>query len=147
MTKKASIDAPAWLEEMVREACDLLGVGPEWRLVLRVEDHLEDADDDVQATCNCHPMYLNATISFDRESTVKGSRVAREIVLHEIIHIALAEINYTVDCMLDATPKRLRKTLRSAYVVATERAAQRMSRALERSTREKNDEKADKQES
>ncbi len=141
LTDISSTNAPPWLEEMVREACDLLGVGPEWSLILRVEDHLEDASDDVSATCNFHPMYLNATVSFDRESTVKGGRVAREIVLHEIIHIALAEIDYTVDCMIDAAPKKLRKVLRSAYVAATERSAQRMSRALVRNTQERKDER------
>lgn len=135
-----STDAPPWLEEMVQSARSLLGVGDDWAVFLSVEDKLDNGG--AAGMCHPDPIYLRADMAFARGHIKQDDRKTREYVLHEVLHLALAEIDYAMDCAIDAAPRKLRKTLRSAYVAATERSIQRMSRALARSIEERRDERS-----
>lgn len=122
-------ELPAWLLEEVQDARRLLGVGDDWHITVKVVDHPNgDADND--GTCYVSANYLNATIEFARDMT--QNEQGRHVILHEILHVAYAEIDQVVKTGFSVLPKGERGRMKGLYEAAVERVLQRMSRAIAR---------------
>lgn len=132
MVNEKTTDAPEWLTDMVQDARRLLGVGDDWQVSVNVV-RIPGGDAANDAACTPDAVYLNADLDFAPD--LQPSETTRAIVLHEVLHIAHAELDALASVICEGLPKSERLRMRDLYDDANERTLQRISRAMARHIR------------
>lgn len=123
---------PEWLTDLVQDARRLLGVGDDWSITVRV-DRLPGGSPDNDAACEPDAVYLNADLTFAPD--VQPGETAQMLVLHEVLHVAHAELDELVAVICAGLPKNEQIRMRDLYDDGVERMLQRISRAMVRHIR------------
>lgn len=87
---KTQANIPVWVLpycETVRETLSL----DEWIITYVFTDKIR-GEGDTQGLCNASPEYLHASITFRVDALVEDTRAARELIMHEHLHIALSAL-------------------------------------------------------
>lgn len=124
--------APPWVVALAQEVRALLGIDDGWYIYFEVTD-APGGDADYNGSVRYNTVYLNATIQIatDLQNDPEGQRV----ILHEMLHIALAPLTHAFEQTLPYVPKPTRKLLRRLYNDNEEQLIQRISRAMHRTAR------------
>lgn len=118
---------PDWLFEYVQAARDIYGItGPDWAIRSKVSDRPNGKD--VSGSTITDARYMNANIVFSTDLE-EGDR-AREVVIHEIGHVAMFEIDGAFESLLAQVDEARREFLREVFEDAEERFLQRLSRSF-----------------
>lgn len=110
------------------EVRDLLGIDRGWRLWLREADHPGN-NENADGQCELETRYLKATITIRRGLSAERER---EVLLHELMHVALAPLDLANDRILELVPEAFREHATELYVDAEEQVIERVTRALQR---------------
>lgn len=117
---------PTWLLDYLQETRRLFGVGDEWHIFpVMVE---QPGEKEFNGETNYDTAYLNATIKFDDE--LKNDDEGQQVIMHEVLHVALWELWQTFDYLCGRLPKKERKLARRIWHDAEERTIQRTVRAM-----------------
>lgn len=106
----------------------MLGIGSEWNLWLRVAD-TPDNSDEADGCVALTPRYLMATITIRRGLSEERGR---EVIMHELLHVALARLNQTAHRLVDMVPETQREHALELYTDAEEATIETITRALQR---------------
>lgn len=113
------------LEQMAAEYRDMLGLS-NWRIfVTEVENPCNEPTS--AGTCVLETRYLRAHIEIRK--TLEGRR-RREVLLHELFHVALAHINDTVERIAALLPETLQTPALEWYGIAEDQTIERMVRSM-----------------
>lgn len=119
---------PDFLISYIQQARDLFGLGgAEWHITAKLSDK-PNGSAKTAGSASTDYQYLNASLEFI--DTLEAGSEAREIVLHEIGHVAHAEVDNAVDFLLVQVDEDRREHFRELYNEAVERYLQRLSRSL-----------------
>ena len=128
MMSKNNQPIPDWLFDCVQEVRDLFGLGGvEWSFCVKLSDK-PGGRDNWEGSAATDYQYLDARLEFT--DCIKPGNDAREAVLHEVGHVAHAEIDGVVDMILRQLDDERRSHFTELYTGAVERYLQRLSRAL-----------------
>jgi hypothetical protein len=121
---------PDWLSRQLNEACEMFGIGPEWHINIKMVDN-PGGDSGNNGACRADAVYLNATLEFARD--LEEGKTGRQVVFHEVGHIALAQISLVVEYGLSALlDDSQREIYQKMYRDAEEQFLQRFTRAMTR---------------
>jgi hypothetical protein len=115
--------------EYADEARKLLGVGSEWRIYYYQSD-CPGGHTDYEGCCQADPIYFNADITIVRKYAESCGLYVKQIVFHEMGHVAHAEVDHAVETILDQVDEKDRGYFTDLYHEAVERYIQRQSRIL-----------------
>ena len=99
----------------------------EWHITAKLSDK-PNGSADTAGSALTNFKYLNASLEFI--DTLQPGNEAKAIVLHELGHVAHAEIDDAVDFILAQVDEDRRGHFRELYDEALERYLQRLSRSL-----------------
>lgn len=118
---------PLWIADLVTSTRSSIGVGSGWRINVSMIDP-PPGDPLLGGECDMTPEYLDAELRFYHG--IKDDAEGRRIVIHEVGHVLLGEIEWIVSCILGRVNKAERKILRQLYDDVVERTVQRLTRAI-----------------
>lgn len=132
---KPTYPVPDWVGAYAQDVRQLLGIGDDWHIWIDVVDRPDDSDE-ADGCCDLDANYLKAKIEIrygiDTKERVKA------VVMHELMHVALAPISLAFDRTLDFMPKqKLNVHVRMLMSDATEQTIERMTRALQTNIKQK----------
>ena len=104
----------------------LLGIDDGWHLWLREADKPGDYDN-ADGHCALEARYLKATITIRRGLDAERER---EVILHELFHVALAPIDLANDRIIELLPEGLRDHGETLFGDAEEQVIERLTRAM-----------------
>lgn len=127
-----SSDTPQWITDAVQDARQLLGIDDGWHITIDMVDE-PSGDRSYNGATTYSSVYLNAKIELakDLENNAEGQRV----VMHEVFHVALAQMYLAAGYTFNRLPKKQRKMARLIYNDAEEQFIQRATRAMQREIR------------
>lgn len=125
-------DVPDWIAAYARDVRRLLGVGDDWHIWLDLVDR-PDGDEDTDGCTHLEERYLKARIAL-RKGIESDDRM-RAVIMHELLHCALAPIDLSFDRVFDLVPNRLRTHAILLKQDAFEQAIERLTRALQANVR------------
>ena len=118
---------PSWITGLVASTRLSIGVGNEWKInVSMIDPPLGDPL--LGGECDMTPEYLSAELRFYHG--IQNDAEGRSIVIHEVAHVLLAEVEWIVSRILDRVNKTERKTLRPIYDDVVERTVERLTRSI-----------------
>ena len=121
---------PDWLPPYVAYVADCLGLH-EWDLNCRVVEVLEEDRPQTAARCTSSPMYFQAQLEFRAAEFQDENQEAREMVVHELLHAALAHfVDMASSTALMLADKRQRTQMQGLLDLQEENFIVRLSRAL-----------------
>ena len=119
---------PDWLFAHIQQARDLFGVGgAEWHITAKMSDK-PGGSSTSDGTCQFNFRYLNATLEFN--TSLENNSNGHETAIHEVGHVALAEIEEVVEGIVMQIPEERRDFFREQFGDAIERYLQRISRSF-----------------
>jgi hypothetical protein len=107
----------------------LMGIAEDWRIDFYQSD-CPGGHSDWNGCCAADSIYLNADITIARQYANTGGPVVKQIVFHEMGHVAHAEVDHAVETILAQVDEKDRGYFTDLYHEATERYIQRQSRVL-----------------
>lgn len=117
--------APDWILAYTAEVRDLLGLDA-WDITVKMVDEL-DGDGSIGAQCQYKEPYRVAHVLLQRGRT---EAEYREFVMHEMLHCALAPMDFAAITAVRLVPKPQRKVAQDMINDGCERAVQALARAL-----------------
>lgn len=121
-------DVPDWIIKHAQAARDLHGLGgAEWHFFIEMNDR-PGGHDEFDGVCSPDANYQNANIEIKR--SIPDNERGREVIYHEVAHVAHADIDQVVERIWKALPKKERKLYEALYREAVERFITRSTRAL-----------------
>jgi hypothetical protein len=118
-----------WVLEYAEEARKLLGVGSEWRIYYYQSD-CPGGNTEYEGCCSADSVYFNADITIARQYANTGGPVVKQIIFHEMGHVAHSEVDHAVETILAQVDEKDRGYFTDLYHEAVERYIQRQSRIL-----------------
>ena len=119
---------PDFLLAYIQQGRDLFALGgAEWHITAKLSDK-PNGNPACAGSAKTDFKYLNASLEF--ADTLEPGPSTRGIVLHELGHVAHAEIDNAVDFILAQMDEERRDHFRELYDEAVERYLQRLSRSL-----------------
>ena len=115
----------------LQDAREFLGISESWHIHAKQTDR-PGGNDDADGWCAPDYTYLNAKIEFSYELDNYDTAKRRAIAIHEMMHVALAEVQTVGEQMLWAMGKKDRRRYQAAFDGAIERYIQQTSRAIAR---------------
>ncbi len=89
------------------------------------------AGSDVNAASTlAFPVYYNAHLNFAPCVEVEASNIRVQYILHELLHVSLAELDEVIEEMMACLPRQIRKMLKHKYQDEVERFIQRTVRGI-----------------
>lgn len=122
--------APDWILEYAADVRDLLGLDA-WDITVKMVDEL-DGDGSIGAQCRYKEPYKIAHVFLQRGRT---EAEYREFVMHELLHAALAPMDYAAAVAVDLVPKPQRKVAKILINDGCERVVQALAKALVKGVR------------
>lgn len=122
---------PNWLIEHLQATRQLFGVGDEWHIFPVLVQ--QPGDKEFGAVTDYDTAYLNAVIKFDDD--IRNNDQGQQVVLHEVLHIALYELAQTFEYALKLLPTNGRDLFSAMWQDAEERTIQRITRAMQKQIR------------
>jgi len=119
---------PEWITEYAQDCRQLLGIGDEWQITLTTTDK-PDGDSVNGGAAHIDAQYLNATVEVNT-SFQELSDDARQLILHEMMHVSLANYRMVIDQLFFTMPEHMQTLGRIMISQAEEQYIQRISRAL-----------------
>ncbi len=123
-------EQPHWPSERAKatfnEVRALLGIDDGWHLWLREADKPGDYDN-ADGHCALEARYLKATVTIRRGLDTDRER---EVILHELFHVALAPIDLANDRIIELLPEALREHGETLFADAEEQVIERLTRAM-----------------
>jgi hypothetical protein len=116
---------PGHLADYAREIIALLGIAA-WRISIHLVDDI-DGNPSINGACSYHEPYRIATIRLRRD--IPDDQV-REVLTHELLHVALAPLDHAALTATDLVPKPQRKVARQMIFDGCERAVVALAKAL-----------------
>lgn len=136
---EADARPPAWAAAYFQDCRELLGIGADWQLWLAFVNNpsaeADGSDDDANeadGVCSLETRYLKATIRIRRGLSEERTRY---VIMHELLHVALAPLSLTAERMRDLIPFKLWTHVLQLYTDAEEQTIERLTRALQRGVR------------
>lgn len=125
------MDRPQWLTEyctMVREALHLQA----WEITYVMSDRPIEDRPECGAACRVQYPYWKACLEFRPSDFMEPSIVGKQAVIHEHLHISLAELTHAIETAVNAhvKPKHRGGILNHIYSDAEERCITRLERAI-----------------
>ena len=118
---------PQWLEDYAQECRVLFGLEV-WEIVVNVVD-APDGDKDNDGFSWVNVRYLSAKIELRRDQT---DVQFRSVMMHEMLHVALAPISQAHMRLFELLPKKLRRHVKDICNDGLEQTIERLTRALQR---------------
>jgi hypothetical protein len=120
---------PAWVKEYAIDVRLLLGIDDGWHIIIKMVDE-PSGRRIFNGSASYDSAYLNAQIELanDLEDNAEGRRV----ILHELFHVALAQMYQAAEYAFGQLPKKRRRLVRKVYNDAEEQFIQRATRAMQR---------------
>ncbi len=131
-------EPPEWVKQYAQDCRVLLGIGDEWHISIFMNDR-PDGMDTVGGSVQVDTQYFNAVIELRRDNFAEEDDEAHQIILHEMLHIALASYRLVVEQLFMGLPETMRAMAETMVSQAEEQFIQRTSRALLRSISVKSD--------
>lgn len=123
-------ELPAWLKDKTNAARQLLGIGDEWNIFVRLSDDLAK-DPYLDGDCEADATALCATIRYASSLVEKDGE---ELTIHEMLHVLHSEVDQFVHLL--AQDHEDEQMLLAMYEAHQERFVVRLSRALVRNVKE-----------
>lgn len=120
---------PQWVTDYAQDCRQLLGIGDEWRIVIEMTDK-PDGTPSVGGAVSIDAEYLNATIELNNESFKEEAAEGHQIILHEMMHVSLANYRMVIDQIFMRLPDDMQTMARIMIEQAEEQYIQRTSRAI-----------------
>lgn len=95
---------PEWVTEYAQDCRQLLGIGDEWQITMSMVGELSN---ERAGQCSINYNYFIAKIEL--LDTIQDTEENRQLILHEMMHIALAEYEQLVTRFFNHLPKKMRK--------------------------------------
>ena len=121
---------PEWAQTYFNDVRDLLGIGRDWELWFALADtpgNNEDAD----GNCHYDARYLKATITM-RRGLVNNEERARYVIMHELLHVALARFDLACDRLINFIPEAHHKHAQELVIDVMEQTIETLTRAFQR---------------
>jgi hypothetical protein len=118
---------PVFIVDAVAMGKKLWGIGPEWNVQIELRDNPGGSERNDGSTSYSY-RYLNATIDLKRDH--KDNPLFRKLIVHEVGHLAMAEIDEAVEKIIAHLPADDHKFMRELYEDAQEKFLQRASRCM-----------------
>jgi hypothetical protein len=121
---------PDHLERYAQDTRDLLGL-QDWTITIKLVDEI-DGDPRTGGQCSYLEPYRIAHILIRRD---QAEEKLREHLMHELLHAALAPLDYAAQTAVDLVPKPQRKVAKQMLYDGCERAVVALAKALIRGLR------------
>jgi hypothetical protein len=119
----------AFIYEYADQAKKLLGISEEWQIQFTRSDCPGNIQPPCSGSCAADSVYFNAEIELSRTLGDAGPKL-KEIVFHEVGHIAHSEIDRAVQKIIMQVPKEDQEFYQELYSDALEHYIQRQARVL-----------------
>lgn len=120
---------PKWLRCYVRKGIEALGLQV-WAVAVKLSDQPSPNDPEADANCCSNVQYLIATLTFRPSVVAKPTVSAKELVLHELLHLADAHLDRVTDLLIDTLPEENRNLAFNLVTDQRESRVTRLSRML-----------------
>lgn len=120
---------PEWVTEYAQDCRALLGIGDDWHITIHMTDK-PDGDPAVGGAASIDVQYLNASIELNSVILDVEDDNAHQIILHEMMHVALANYRMVIDQIFMQLPDGLKGMARVMVSQAEEQFIQRTTRAV-----------------
>jgi hypothetical protein len=128
---------PQWMIETIQEARDLYGVGgAEWNITVSVSDK-PGGKSDASGYAKTDSIYKNAHIELSCD--LKDDEDGRQIIHHEIFHVAHSEVKDMVNHMIDNVDEDKQEFFIGLFDNVCERMVQTVTRSICFKVENKND--------
>lgn len=124
---------PEWINEYAQDCRILLGIGDDWHITITMTDK-PDGDDAAGGAAHIDAQYLNAIVEINN-SYKEDTETARQVILHEMMHVSFANYRMVIDQILMQLPDAIRQMAHIMVSQAEEQHIQRTSRALMRTVK------------
>jgi len=126
---KPSDPIPDWIVTAAQDARQLLGLDDGWHISIKMVDH-PSGKPEFNGVAFVDTAYLSVRMELARD--LKPDAEGHRVIMHEMMHVALAGIFQAASYGFNQLPKRARKVAMKVYNDAEEMAIQRMTRAMQR---------------
>lgn len=120
---------PDWITEYAQDCRNLLGIGDDWHITITMTDK-PDGEEKVGGSVSVDAQYLNAHVELNNKFFVEEDDEAHQIILHEMLHVALGSYRMVVEQAFTQLPDSFRDTADTMISQAEEQFIQRTSRAI-----------------
>lgn len=119
---------PDWMITYAQDVRRLVGVGDDWHIWLDLVD-VPDGSPECDGSTDLEVRYLKARIAIRKD--IETDERFRAVIMHEILHCALGQIDLAIDRVRDLVPERLRVHTFMLVGDAFEQTIERLTRALQ----------------
>lgn len=121
---------PKWVDEYARHAQHALRL-QEWRLSICITETPNEDNPDADATCHSQPRYLFCRIDIHPRMLHVDRAVLKEIVVHELVHLAHSSQDLVQENVVrELVPRKRRSWALDLITDENEKFTVRMARAL-----------------
>lgn len=125
---------PEWISEYAQDCRRLLGIGDEWQITIRMVKELSDKRaGEIDINFN----YFYADISL--LDTIQDTEENRQLILHEMMHIALAEYEQLTTRFFNHLPRKMRGLAMKLTEDIQEKTIQRITWGIMRTIKPEGD--------
>jgi hypothetical protein len=120
-------NTPKWIDDHLESLRDLFWLN-QWQIAAEyVDNPAGDLEHGSDGNVTLETRYLTATIQLRRGITQER---AKHVLMHEMVHVALARIAQATERISQLLPEELRQHAYELYTDAEEETVERMARAL-----------------
>jgi hypothetical protein len=120
---------PPIIADLINSGRIFLGLDPAWHIYIKMNDKPAGSDQNAASTL-AFPVYYNAHLNFAPCVEVEASNIRVQYILHELLHVSLAELDEVIEEMIACLPRQIRKVLKHKYQDEVERFIQRTVRGI-----------------
>ncbi len=111
---------PPIIADLINSGRTFLGLDPAWNIYIKMNDKPAGSDVNAASTL-AFPVYYNAHLNFAPCVEVEASNIRVQYILHELLHVSLAELDEVIEEMMACLPRQIRKMLKHKYQDEVER--------------------------
>ncbi len=130
---EASLDlnqgVPPIIADLINSGRTFLGLDPAWNIYIKMNDKPAGSDVNAASTL-AFPVYYISHLNFAPCVEVEASNIRVQYILHELLHVSLAELDEVIEEMMALLPKQIRKVLKHKYQDEVERFILRTVRGI-----------------
>ena len=120
---------PEWITNYAQDCRVLLGIGDEWHITINMTDK-PDGEEKVGGSVSIDAQYYNAVMELNNAFFEEEDDEARQILLHEMMHIAFGNYRMVIDQIFMRLPSDMLDMAETMISQVEEQFIQRTSRAL-----------------
>jgi hypothetical protein len=120
---------PQVIMDLISSGRSFLGVDPAWHIYVKMNDTPAGSDENAASTI-ANDVYYIAHLEFASCAVSEAENIRVQYVLHELLHVSLAELDAVIDEMMALLPKKIKKVLQRKYHDEVERFIQKTVRGI-----------------